>query len=77
MASAQPPHIKPYTLIRVYSADLVTRTDQKYGLSHFHDLETGFSSRSVHGVGIVSTKCALAVKTNVDFQLLSCKHLMS
>lgn len=43
MASAQKPHIKPYTLIRVYSDDLVARTNQKYGLLHFHDMEIGTS----------------------------------
>ena len=60
MASANPPHIKPFTLIRVNSDDLVARTNQKYGLLHFHDLDTGIRSavhkRRAHGVIIVSTK---------------------
>lgn len=68
MASANPAHIKPCTLVRAYSDDLVARTNQKYGLVHSHDLD--FASRlalhklSVHGVNVVSTKCALAVKIN-------------
>lgn len=73
MASANPPHIKPYILIRVYLDDLVARANQKYGLLHFHDLDIGICSavhkRSAHGVSSsVSTKCALAVKINVKFQ---------
>ena len=57
--------------IRVYSDDLVARTYQKYGLLHFHDMETGSSWWSAHGVSSVSTKCASAVKTSVDLQLSS------
>ena len=69
MARAQPPHIKPYTLIRVYLDDLVARTNQKYGLLHFHDLDMGIRWWSAHGVSSVSTKCALAVKADIDTQL--------
>lgn len=77
MASAQLPHIKPYILIREYSDDLVARTNQKYGLLHFHDPDTGISCWSTHGVSNVFTKWALAVKTDVDFQLSSPKHWVS
>lgn len=58
MASANPPHIKPYTLIRELSDDLVARTNQEHGLLHFHDLDTGIRSadhkRSIHGEVSVS-----------------------
>ena len=77
MASAQPPHIKPYDLIRVYLDEFVARTNQKYGLLHFHDPDFGIRWWSAHGVSSVSRKCAFAVKTNFDSQLLSCEHRMS
>lgn len=73
IASANPPHINPYTLIRVYSIDLVARANQEYGLLHSVDLNTieirsTVHMRSVHGIISVSTKRTLAVKISVNFQ---------
>ena len=67
-ASANPPHIKPYTLIKAYSDHLVARTNQENRLLYSRGPDdksrSAVRNRNVHG----ENQCVYEVRISSEGQ---------